>query len=143
MDTFTGLPAADTNVGFTAQQIADARAAGITEGRTAGLADGRREGAEAERARLATIMNADGVKGNPLRLAAALELASESPDMAADKVVGFAVRNVPEQKPVEDKSLAARGSKPDSLGQAGVQPVNAGAAAWDKAIAKVNARIPN
>lgn len=78
----------------TETAIAEASAAAITAARTEGLAEGerigeergRRAGAEAERARLAAIMSAEGIAGNPAAMLAALTLATDAPDMAAETV---------------------------------------------------------
>lgn len=122
MSENNGLPTAEDNSGIPQATHDAAMKTAREEGRTEGLAEGRKAGAEAERARLATIMGAEGVKGNPVRLSAALELASESPDMAADKVVGFATRNVPSETKlaVDPASLDARKQLPDSLAIAGL-----------------------
>lgn len=87
------------------------------EGFATGLVEGRKLGADAERNRLSTIMNAEGVAGNSARLSAALELAGESPDMSAEKVVAFAVKNVPEA--AASAALANRANLPDSLALTG------------------------
>lgn len=64
-------------------RVAAAKAAAVEEGRKAGLEEGKRLGADEERARLRSVMAADGVAGNE---AFALELALESPTMSAEKV---------------------------------------------------------
>lgn len=70
--------------------------------------------------RFSAVMGADGIKGDGKRMAAALDLATQSPAMAADAVVSFVVANVPvatETNPpasgqatsYEQKRLAAAG----------------------------------
>jgi hypothetical protein len=64
-------------------------------------------------------MSAEGVSGNAARLSAALELAAESPDMSAEKVIAFAVKNVPESVAPVSAALANRANLPDSLASVG------------------------
>lgn len=57
---------------------------------------GTEEGAQAERDRFAAIVSAEGVKGSPSRMAAAIDLAIKSPGMSAENVVSFVSANVAE-----------------------------------------------
>ena len=114
MDNIDGGPAAETNAGISQ---ADHDAAVATA-----KTDGEKAGADAERARLASILGAEGVKGHAKRMEAAQELAAKSPAMSADDVVAFVVTNVSaetEQQPSEpDASLDNRGADSDPIGAA-------------------------
>lgn len=121
MSENNGVPAAEENSGIPQATHDAAMKQSREEGRVAGLAEGHKAGAESERTRLASIINADGVKGDAGRLSASLDLATESPDMSADKIVAFAVKNVAETKAevLAAASLAARNQLPDSLAATG------------------------
>lgn len=62
--------------------------------KAAGLA-GEEKGAKAANDRMATILAADGIKGDGKRMGAAIDLAINSPSMSADQVTGFVKDNVP------------------------------------------------
>ena len=137
MSENNGAPAANDDAGIPKAEhdkaVKDAR----TDGKAEGVEEGKKLGAEAERTRLSAILSADGIKGNAARLTAALELAAESPEMSAEKVVAFATRNVPEQ--AASASLASRQSQPDSLALASIQqPQKSAASSWDEVVAGVN-----
>lgn len=140
MDENKGVPDASES-GITPQDVIAAHARGLSEGTAAGLAEGTKLGAENERKRLSTIMSAEGISGNAARLSAALDLASESPEMSAEKVIAFTAKNVPEAV-ADVATLANRKNLPDSLGNVGgsVTPKSA-ADGWAKAAAKHNARF--
>lgn len=57
-------------------------------------ADGVAEGTKAATDRLAAVLGHDGIKGDGSRMAAALDLAVQSPGMAADAVASFITANV-------------------------------------------------
>jgi hypothetical protein len=76
-----------------------ANSAGITEADhkaavAKAAADGKAEGAKAANERMGAILGAEGVKGDGKRMAAGLDLALKSPDMAAEAVVSFVTDNV-------------------------------------------------
>jgi signal peptide peptidase SppA len=130
MDNMNNAPAAEENAGIPKATHDAAVKQARTEGHATGHAEGLKAGAIAERGRLDAIRNAEGIKGSPARLAAALDLAAESPDMAADKVVAFAVKNVPAE--AASASLSERGNQPDSLAQinSGLPQGNSGGMSW-------------
>lgn len=134
MSENNGAPAANEDAGIPKATHDAAVTQARTEGHAAGVEEGRRAGAEAERTRIAAIVGAEGIQGNAARLTAALELAAESPEMSAEKVIAFAARNVPEQ--TASAALANRANLPDSLALAGIQPLQNGASAWDNFRAK-------
>lgn len=142
MSENTGVPAADSNAGISqadhTKAVADARKAAHGEGVAEGLKEGKVAGAAAERERLSAIIGAEGIAGNAARMVAALELANESPEMAAEKVVAFTVKNVAEGG--SSAALSERGNQPDSLGLAAgdqAQQTNADDS-WGDVVAKVN-----
>ncbi|MFN4098158.1 MAG: hypothetical protein ACK4GT_00140 [Pararhodobacter sp.] len=61
---------------------------------SAARAEGKKEGASEASARLVTALGADGVKGDPGRMSAALDLAQKSPGMSGEDVAAFVVANV-------------------------------------------------
>lgn len=56
-----------------------------------GSADGHKAVMEKTRA----VLSAEGIKGDPARMNAAVELMDASPDMSATAVIGFVTANVP------------------------------------------------
>lgn len=86
-----------------------------------GKAAGRKEASD----RMAAILGADGIKGDGGRMAAALDLAGRSPDMAAEGVVSFVTANVPAAK-----ADAGAAYEQERLASAGLtQPAGGGASA--------------
>jgi hypothetical protein len=71
------------------------------------LTAARQEGAQEANARIAAIVAADGVKGAPSRVAAALNLAIKSPAMSADDVVAFVTESIPADAPKAAASIAS------------------------------------
>lgn len=57
-------------------------------------ASGGQDGYSKAMDRMSAILSADGIKGDGKRMAAALDLAKASPDMAAEAVVAFVTANV-------------------------------------------------
>lgn len=55
---------------------------------------GHESGFKAATERLGAIMSADGIKGDGKRMAAALDLSQQSPEMSAEAVAAFVVANV-------------------------------------------------
>jgi hypothetical protein len=89
--------------------------------------DGHAAGVKAANERIGAIFGADGIKGDGKRMAAAMDLALASPDMAAEGVVGFVTANVPETKASAQEQwpsyaarrMAASGlAQPDATGAA-------------------------
>ncbi len=72
-----------------AAQPATAALAAVTA-----AASGGQDGYSKAMDRMTAILSADGIKGDGKRMAAALDLATASPDMAADAVVSFVTANV-------------------------------------------------
>jgi len=105
------------------REVAASRVAGVAEGRAAGVTEGTTVGATNERQRISSIISTEGIRGNAARLSAALELAVESPDLSAERVAAFTIKNVAEEAP--SASLQSRANLPDSLAaiSAGDQPV--------------------
>jgi len=92
-------PAAATTEEGQMSDTQNAAAAAITAAADAAAianatADGRAEGAKAANARLGTILGAEGIRGDGKRMSAALDLATGSPDMAAEAVTAFVTANV-------------------------------------------------
>lgn len=87
-----GMSKDDTSAGGT-------KNAGISQAEheaavTAARAEGKKEGASEATARLVTALGAEGVKGDPGRMSAALDLAQKSPGMSGEDVAAFIVANV-------------------------------------------------
>lgn len=138
MDNQNGEPAANTDAGIPKATHDAAVKQARTEGKAEGVAEGTKAGAEAERTRLAAIISADGIKGNAARQAIAFELASDSPEMSAEKVISFATKSAPEA--TSSSALADRAAQPDSLARAGNQPA-AKEDIWGDVTAKVNSQF--
>lgn len=91
--------------------VVDAR----TEGERVGEERGRKAGAEAERGRISAILATEGVAGNAARMAAAMSLAADAPEMATEKVAAHALAVGTSGKP--SASLGNR-QQADALGSA-------------------------
>lgn len=86
MSENSGAPAAEHDAGIPkAEHDAAIKAASETA---------RAEGARIATERLTAALGADGVKGDPGRMAAALDLAAKSPAMSGEDVAAFVVANV-------------------------------------------------
>lgn len=98
--------------------------------------------------RMTTILGADGIKGDGKRMAAALDLAKQSPDMAAEAVVSFVTTNVAagtaasagaDAADYEKRRLAAAGlAQPSGIVSTPAAEAKAG---WGKVSSKINGRI--
>ncbi|MCB8835946.1 S49 family peptidase [Aurantimonas sp. VKM B-3413] len=99
MSETNGGPAAET-AGISKADHDRAVAAARSEGETAG--------ATSERGRIAAVIAAEGVEGNPAKISAAVDLAIKSPGMAAEDVASFVAANVHAPAQVSTASLAAR-----------------------------------
>lgn len=87
-----------TNEGGTmsgSQTVAGAAQAATATIAAVAAASGGTDGFKTAMDRMNAVLGADGIKGDGKRMAAALELASASPDMSADAVVAFVTANVP------------------------------------------------
>lgn len=80
MEATTGAPAADAGISREEHEKAVAAA--------------ERKGFDAATSRLATVLCADGVKGDPGRIAAALDLAVKNPAMSSADVTAFVTAHV-------------------------------------------------
>lgn len=115
-----GLSMSEHNGAPTAENAGISQAehnAAVSQART----EGEQAGATAERDRLAAILGADGIKGEPSRVAAAMDLATKSPTMSAEDVVAYvtdhtAKTEVSPAPSVLDASLAARAADADPIG---------------------------
>lgn len=99
MSTQNTAPGADANAGMTDDALKAALAKAEADGRAAG----RKEAYE----RLAAVLGAEGINGDGKRMAAALDLAIQSPDMASDAVVAFVTANVASAASNADSQAAA------------------------------------
>lgn len=121
----------DTAPGAVTTGISEAdHKAAVAKAETDGKAAGRKEATD----RLTTILAADGIKGDGTRMSAALDLATKSPDMVAEAVVGFVTANVTAGMPdaassYEQQRLAAAG-----LTQTGGESKPGAKATWSDAI---------
>ncbi|MCG6115096.1 MAG: hypothetical protein MEQ84_07840 [Mesorhizobium sp.] len=61
---------------------------------SAARAEGKDEGTREATSRLVTALGAEGVKGDPGRMSAALDLAQKSPGMSGEEVATFVAANV-------------------------------------------------
>ncbi|HEV7436977.1 MAG TPA: S49 family peptidase [Pseudorhizobium sp.] len=98
MDSSTGTPAAETSVISQAQHetaVSTARR------------EGEAAGAQAATGRLATVLGAEGIKGDGRRMGAALDLAVKSASMSADDVVAFVTGNVAATPDVKQTDTSA------------------------------------
>jgi hypothetical protein len=77
------------------QTVAGAAQAATAITAAVAAASGGADGFKTATERMQAILGADGIKGDGKRMAAALDLATASPDMAADAVVAFVTANVP------------------------------------------------
>ena len=86
--------------------------------------NGQAAGAKAATDRLTAVLAADGIKGDGKRMAAAIDLATKSPAMAAADVIAFVTGNVAAAEKGKDED-PAKGYEANRLAAAGqVQPGN-------------------
>ncbi|NEI89515.1 hypothetical protein GR248_01665 [Rhizobium leguminosarum] len=88
------------------QTVAGAASAATAAIAAAAASTGGADGYKTAMDRMGAILGADGIKGDGKRMAAALDLAAQSPEMAAEAVTAFVVANV-----------AASGSSPAEPGK--------------------------
>lgn len=96
------------------QTVAGAAQAATAITAAVAAASGGADGFKTATDRMQAILGADGIKGDGKRMAAALDLAAASPDMAADSVVAFVTANVP--------ATTAHAAEPQSASAAATQP---------------------
>lgn len=72
----------------------------------AAAASGGADGFKTAMDRITAVLGAEGIKGDGKRMQAALDLATGSPDMAADAVVAFVTANVPAGSPAASAEAA-------------------------------------
>lgn len=131
----------------TVAGAAGAAAAAIAAAATSTGADGFKTAMD----RMTAILGADGIKGDGKRMAAALDLAAQSPDMAAEAVVSFVTANVApaatatapaggqqQATSYEQQRLAAAGLAQPQAGA--VPPSEQAKAGWGKVSNKINSR---
>lgn len=114
------------------------------------LAAARQEGAQEANARIAAIVAADGVKGAPSRVAAALNLAVKSPGMSAEDVVAFVTESIPTDNSKATASIASLANRTVTDPVTGAQSsaaagsIGVGGAdqsGWADAVKSANARF--
>jgi hypothetical protein len=130
------------------QTVAGAAGAAALAIAAAATSTGGADGFKTAMDRMSAILGADGIKGDGKRMAAALDLATQSPDMAADAVVAFVSTNVSgaaapaggqqQATSYEQLRLAAAG-----LAQPGATvstPAAEAKAGWGRVSSKINSR---
>lgn len=128
-----------------------ANASGISQAaHDSAVAAARADGAANAYARINAVVSAEGVKGNPGRVSAALDLAIKSPGMSTDDVTSFVTANVPADEPkaaaaAPVASLAHRltAGAADPLAGADQPDAAKVQSGWNKAVATANARFGN
>ena len=83
--------------------------------------EGMKLGAEQERSRLTAILSTDGIKGNGVRMSAAIELAADAPEMTSEKVAEHAMKAAADETTTGEQpgaNLENRHTLPTSLGTA-------------------------
>lgn len=103
--------------------------------------EGRTEGARTATERFVAAMGAENVRGNAVRMAAALDLAVKSPAMTGEDVAAFVVANVAADKPAttasydEERHAAATG-----LAQPAARTSPQAKTGWGKTADRINRR---
>ncbi|MBP2560841.1 hypothetical protein J2857_003610 [Neorhizobium galegae] len=111
-------------------------ATAIATATTGGKADGFKAATE----RLGAIMGAEGIKGDGKRMAAALDLAQQSPDMSAEAVTAFVTANVAASAPEPAKTGKEAGAyEQQRLAAAGLAQPQAASTGAPKATIDRNA----
>ena len=134
MSIVTAAPGAGMNAGISE---ADHKAA-VSKAEADGKAAGRKEASD----RMAAILGAEGIKGDGGRMAAAFDLAGQSPDMGAEAVANFVKTNVAATKPgtaasgYEEQRLLA-GGLTQTMGD---KPNNDNKSVLANAVARTNKR---
>ncbi|WP_283196598.1 hypothetical protein [Rhizobium sp. BT04] len=129
------------------QNVAGAASAATAAIAAAAASAGGTDGFSTAMDRMTTILGADGIKGDGKRMAAALDLAKQSPDMAAEAVVSFVTTNVAagtaasvgaDAAEYEKRRLAAAGlAQPSATVSTPAADAKAG---WGKVSNKINSR---
>ena len=134
MSTVIAAPGAGVNAGISEAD----HAAAVAKAQADGKAAGRKEASD----RFGAILGAEGVKGDGGRMAAAFDLASQSPDMSAEAVVTFVSTNVAATKSssassYEEQRLVAGGLTARGGGE---KPNNDNKSVLASAVARTNKR---
>ncbi|RYC10168.1 hypothetical protein [Ciceribacter ferrooxidans] len=114
------------------QTVAGAAQAATETIAAVAAASGGNDGFKAAVDRFSAVLGADGIKGDARRMSAALDLATASPDMAADAVVSFVTDNVPASTTAaapDGTPAAAEASAPQQRPAAGAYEAQVQAAA--------------
>lgn len=89
---------------------------------SAAAESGKAAGAQAELARLSAALGADGVKGDGVRMAAALDMAIKSPSMSGEDIAAFVTSHVAAGKPSEADPAAYEAQRVAAAGLAQPAP---------------------
>lgn len=137
MSENNGEPGATEVAGISKAEHDTAVAAAEKKGHAAGKAEGAAEASK----RLTTALGAEGVKGDGVRMSAALDLAAKSPAMSGEDVAAFVVANVAAATPAGADASAYERSRAAGLAQPGApRGEGAAAAGWKKAAESINKR---
>lgn len=102
---------------------------------------GHAAGVTAATDRLSAALGAEGVRGDGVRMAAALDLAGKSPGMSGADVAAFVVANVATSKPTAGTDPAAYDkARVDAAGQALPESKAKEGGGWGSIVAAVNKR---
>lgn len=127
-----------------------AHASGISQAaHDSAVAAARADGAANAYARINAVVSAEGVKGNPARVSAAIDLAIKSPGMSTDDVTSFVTANVPADEPKAAAPAAPAASLANRLAASAADPLSGAdqpdasktQAGWSKAADQANARF--
>ncbi|ARO22938.1 hypothetical protein TAL182_CH01125 [Rhizobium sp. TAL182] len=134
------------------QTVAGAAGAAAAAIAAAATSTGGADGFKTAMDRISAVLGAEGIKGDGKRMAAALDLAVQSPDMAADAVVAFVTANVSaastasvptggqqQAASYEQQRVAAAALAQPQAGA--VPPAEQAKAGWGKISNKINSRI--
>lgn len=122
-------------------------ASGITQAaHDSAVAAARADGAAGAYARITAVVSAEGIKGNPGRVSAAINLAVKSPGMSAEDVVSFVAESVPADAPkaaapATSVNALANRTAADPLAVVGQADPAKAEAGWGKAVAQANTRF--
>lgn len=134
------------------QTVAGAAQAATATIAAVAAASGGDDGFKTAVDRFNAVLGADGIKGDAKRMSAALDLATASPEMAADAVVAFVTDNVPaiqaSAAPTDAKPSASAYEQQRLAAASLAMPTGSTATAdtgsgsvWKASIAKANARV--
>lgn len=98
--------------------------------------------AKAREDRLLSALGTDGVKGDAVRMAAALDLAVKSPSMSGEDVAAFVVANVAAGKPADADASAYEQQRLAAAGPAQPQPAGGRKISIDRSAIYAKRRQP-